>query len=94
MSLVFFISPLHSGLSEAFLCNPSSAIHCFHTGPVSVVVNFWEKRHFIIFLLYISPSLCLRLRTMNLTSVSSMGQFFPLDPYIPFSDFRIHHLFL
>lgn len=59
MSLVFFVSPLHSGLSEAFLISvteaPSSPIHCFHTGPLCVVVNFGEKRHFIIFLLYISP---------------------------------------
>lgn len=61
MSLVFFVSPLHSGFFEAFLISVTEALLspnnpvCFHTGPLSVVVNFWEKRHFIIFLLYISP---------------------------------------
>lgn len=47
MSLVFFVSPLHSVLSEAFLISvteaPSSLIHCFHTGPCECGGKFWGK---------------------------------------------------
>lgn len=53
MSLVFSVSPLHTGLSKAFLISVIEAslslIHSFHNGPCECGGKFWGKEAFYNF---------------------------------------------